>query len=265
MEETGKTSDNFHGRREGGSGFGRICFRFLLIAGAAASITGLFQSISECGYARKEYDYIQPWGEKKNGDVKQTDQIIRDFSESFQQRLKLQNPDYAGWVLIPETRIDYPVVKSHGSDYYLSHTFLGEENGAGCIFTDQEDSVFSYDNLILFGHNRRDGSMFGDLKKYKSREFFQTHPVVWIHMENQWFEGRIFSCRLISHKEESVYQIRFANGKDKREYLEAAAADSLYFTGVTASVEDSIVTLSTCYGEDKRMIVQAVLLCYTEL
>lgn len=154
--------------------------------------------------------------------------------------LAAQNPDYAFWLTIPGTEIDYPVVSCTIPGYYLNHTFSGKETPCGSIFFQEQEGAFPWDNLVLYGHNMKDGSMFADLKNYIDKEFYVNHPDIWIYRNEEWLHYAIYSCMIIKEDDKQYYE------KQVRE------------------VADSIITLSTCYGSRKRVIVQAVLLCYTE-
>ena len=93
---------------------------------------------------------------------KEEDKYKIDFGE-----LKKKNEDVVAWIKVNNTKIEYPVVKSKNNDYYLNHSFDKSYNIAGWIFADYRNKINEKDkNIIVYGHNRKDGSMFGSLKKY---------------------------------------------------------------------------------------------------
>lgn len=179
------------------------------------------------------------------------------------EALKAQNTDYRFWLKIPETSIDYPVVKSPQSEYYLNHTFLEAANSTGCLFI-QNDQQEEDENFVVYGHNRKDGSMFGELKKYLDQDFYEIHPHLWVRYEGRWYKGAIFSCQLIENQNLMCYEAQFSTRQQKEEYMNKMKEASRYPIPVYPSWKDPLITLSTCYGSSKRMIVQAALMCYTE-
>ena len=152
-------------------------------------------------------------------------QTVVDF-----KALKKINPDIVAWIRIPDTSIDYPVVQGNDDSYYLTHTFKKTEHVAGAIFLDSDNYAdFSDDKNIIYGHNMKDGSMFGDLKKYKDPKFAGEHPYIEIYRHGKWISCPVIASKIIEENEATPYQ----NGTEK------------------------ILTLSTCYGKTKRMVVQA--------
>lgn len=183
--------------------------------------------------------------------------------ESAEEILKQYNSDYVFWLRIPDTPIDYPVVCNPAPDYYLNHTFQKQKNSSGCLFIQPSESE-SVENTIIYGHNRKDRSMFGTLKKYESSQYYVGHPTLWIYYKGRWYQEQIFSCQIKEKQDFSCYQTEFKDREDKEEFLKHMKQGSLYPIPVYPALEDPVITLSTCYGSSKRMIVQAVLMCYTE-
>ena len=105
------------------------------------------------------------------------------------QNLYWENTDMVGWILIEDTNIDYPVMQTPTDPtYYLKHDFEKNYTDYGCPFMQADcDALCPSDNLIIYGHNMKDGSMFADLAKYRSKDFWQTHKTV-------WFDTALGSC-----------------------------------------------------------------------
>lgn len=208
-------------------------------------------------------DGMEMWEEKLDTESG-AEPDVRVKSDTAVDYLRRRNPDFAFWLMIPDTRIHYPVVEDKMHGYYLNHTFEGTKNSAGCLFV-QEDGVLNpADNIIVYGHNMKDGSMFADLKKYIRKTYYEEHPELWLYEKNSWQRFAIFSCQIRRESDDAVYYSRFVGAEEKKKYLEEMCAGSLYETGIKPGCGDRLITLSTCYGSEKRMIVQAVLLCYTE-
>lgn len=163
-------------------------------------------------------------------------------SRELSEELRARNPDYMFWLWIPGTNISYPVVMSSVPGFYLNHTFNGTENPCGAIFCHDTEDAAALDNLILYGHNMKDGTMFADLKRYREKEYYEAHPDIWIFEGHRCFRYKVSSCMVTDEEDMAVY---------------SSQSDS-------SENQESVLTLSTCFGRGKRVIVQAVLLCYTE-
>ena len=170
------------------------------------------------------------------------------------------NDDVLGWILIPWTKISYPVVQGSNNSYYLNHTWRNTSSSVGAIFMDYRCSPDLNDfNTILYGHRMNNGSMFAGLKYYKKKSYYQEHPVVYLTTDRGSFQYEIFSVYEGSPSGES-YRLGLKNTASKQAFLDAAVEASLYDTGVIPTVNDYILTLSTCTGNghSKRLIVHAV-------
>ena len=110
----------------------------------------------------------------------------------------------------------------------------------------------------------KDGSMFADLKQYINEDYFREHRSIWLYRQGDWQQYTIFSCHIAREEEMGIYQSHFNSEEEKQTYLNKIKSKSLYPTGKQPEITDSLLTLSTCLGKGKRVIVQAVLLCYTE-
>lgn len=175
-------------------------------------------------------------------------------------RLKEINPDYVGFISIPDTDIYYPVVQRDNS-YYLSHDFMGEVNSHGTIFLDEgcqpEDAV-----VLIHGHHMKDGTMFGALKNYKKKEFCEDHLTIYF----DWGEGdeayEIFAAALIDLTQEDyfTYEVLPTAEEDIRLYLKELKKNSFYFKDLNRVEQGQILLLSTCeYGtEQQRLVIAAV-------
>ena len=92
------------------------------------------------------------------------------------EALRAVNPDIVGWITIPGTRVDYPIVQGTDNDKYLHTSFEGEETIAGSVFLDFEsDSDMKGRNNIIYGHNMKNGTMFKDVNNYKDESFFKEN------------------------------------------------------------------------------------------
>lgn len=173
-----------------------------------------------------------------------------DFAE-----LKAVNEDIVGWLRIRALDISYPVVQGEDNDYYLHRTFEGVDNFAGCLFVNCDNTPDMTDqNTIIYGHNMKNGSMFGKLKKFQEDGVFDKSKYFWIFTEDFIYQYRIFSAMTVN-KVGINYQTFFLENEFE-EFKNAAFSNSVIDnSNVSLSYEDRIVTLSTCTGNDSTRFV----------
>lgn len=173
--------------------------------------------------------------------------------------LREVNGDVLGWILIPGTRISYPIVQGKDNEYYLTHTWKKWSSVVGAIFLEEGNSRdFSDFNTLIYGHRMNDGSMFAGLKYYKQKSYYKTHPSVYITDDNGTRKYDIFAAYEVSTQGDT-YRIGQKGDEAKQAYIDYGRSQSLYDTGVTPTVNDKIITLSTCTGNGHatRWVVQA--------
>lgn len=174
--------------------------------------------------------------------------------------LKSQNEDITGWIDIPGTTITYPVVQAADNDYYLNRGINRLRSGSGAIFMDCRNSAgLSDDNTIIYGHNMRNGSMFGSLRKYKESEYRDSHPYVDYYMPGQRIRYVIYAC----YEEDAVeerFPVSFPSEEDQSAYVQSALRRSWVSTEIQPEPGSHTMMLSTCTGNGytKRWVIQAV-------
>lgn len=184
-------------------------------------------------------------------------QALKDMDFSA---LRQQNPDVLGWILIPGTRVSYPVVQGTDNSYYLDHTWRGGKNSVGAIFMDYRNSGDLSDfNTIIYGHRMNNRSMFGTLSQYKSRSYWQAHPYVYLTDDSGTHRYEIFAAGEVS-VDSDVYRLGLRSNSGRQSFLDSCLSLSALNTGVTPHVYDKVLTLSTCTGNGHatRWVVQAV-------
>ena len=197
------------------------------------------------------------------GDAELTEHSGSSRFESMENHIDFDslqeiNPDVIGWLEMEAVdTINYPIVQGEDNDYYLHRTFQRTDNFAGSIFMDyMNKSNFGQRNTIVYGHNMKNGSMFGSLKDYRDQEVYQKSPYFWIYTPTRIYKYEIFACAEVD-KFGQDYQITFRDKEDFREFIYRAQDQALYDTGVDVDYTDTVVTLSTCTGnEATRFIVQ---------
>ena len=200
---------------------------------------------------------IQKLKDAEGKEVKHwTSPLDIDFKE-----LESINSDVVGWLYmeaLPD--ISYPIVQGTDNEYYLHHTYKKESVFAGSIFTDCKNSKdFSDQNTIVYGHNMKNGSMFGSLKNYKKQETVDTSPYFWIITPDEAYKYKIFAIYTAS-VDGDTYTLIKGPGKETIEYGESMIKKSELQMGEFNFKEtDKIITLSTCTGDSStRFVVQGV-------
>lgn len=179
-------------------------------------------------------------------------QYIVDFNS-----LKEQNDETVAWIKVNSTNIEYPIVKTSNNSYYLTHSFDKSYNSAGWPFADCKNKFDGTDkNIVMYGHNRKDGSMFATLKNVLSPEWYNNEEnrniIFNTESENSIYE--VFSVYQIEN-EEYYIQTEFKT-KDKFEkFIKTIKKRSIKDFGVEVTSEDNILTLSTCANNNKYRVV----------
>ena len=170
------------------------------------------------------------------------------------------NKSTVGWISVPNTSINYPVAQATNNDFYLSHSFDNSSNTAGWIFADYRNKFDGTDkNIIIYGHNRVDTSMFATLKNTQKPNWYNNSNNKYITFTTPSGVNvyEVFSVYTI--KSETYYLTTdFRNDEDYQEFLNTLKSRSIHDFGTSLNSEDSILTLSTCDATGKsRVIVHA--------
>ena len=204
---------------------------------------------------------IEQVEEKTKEELKDTERTLKV------QRLQEENSDIVGWLEIPNTTINYPVLQGEDNEYYMYHNYKKQKSKNGSIFlTKDYDWSIPSSNLLTYGHNMQNGTMFQELLRYKKEEFYKQHPIIRFTTEKEDAEYEIisvFPSRVYYKSEKNVFRYYyFVNAKNEAEYNEFvknAKKASLYDIEATAEYGDQLLTLSTCsyHTEDGRFAVVA--------
>ncbi|MDD3795007.1 MAG: class B sortase, partial [Lachnospiraceae bacterium] len=167
------------------------------------------------------------------------------------------NEEIIGWIRIGALDISYPIAQAADNDYYLHRTFERVDNFAGCIFLNCDNTrYFTDQNSIVYGHNMKNGSMFGNLKDLQNEETYKKNEYFWIFGPEFIYQYRIFSCARVN-KQGDPYRTRFTT-EGFQKFINNSVAESLVDNSdIQVTTDDRIVTLSTCTEDDStRFIVQ---------
>jgi len=183
------------------------------------------------------------------------------------EELQKENSDIIGWIAIPGTNINYPVLQTIDNSFYLTHDFKKEYSENGSIFLDKDfDLEKPSTNYLIYGHRNKNGQMFDDLINYKKEEFYRKHPAIQFttFKENSEYEIiAVFLSRVYYKYEINVFRYYNFIDADTREdfdnYVNNCKEAALYDVGKTAEYGDQLLTLSTCeYSQtDGRLVIVA--------
>lgn len=188
--------------------------------------------------------------------------VLPEFADLYNS-----NPDMVGWINIPETEINYPVMQTIADeDFYIDHDFYGAKDSNGTIFVDARcDIVNQPSNTILYGHNMRSGMMFGSLKKYQKKDYYNSHQYIYF---DTIYEHRIYQVvavclSKVSFQDETGFRyynyIEGNNHTEFQEFYDNISSLNVHEGAVELVPSDKILTLSTCnsYTEDGRLFIVA--------
>lgn len=183
------------------------------------------------------------------------------------ETLQAENPDVCGWITVPNTNVDYPILQSsqEDDDFYLNHNIDGAWDINGSIYIQRlNNNQFLDRNTVIYGHNMRNGSMFRTLHYFRETEFFNENEYFTIYLPHHILTYRIFSAYRYDDRH-ILNSFDFSDTEVYQEYLEYATDPVSMIRnvreGVTVTTDDRIVTLSTCIDNDAyRYLVQGVLI-----
>lgn len=183
--------------------------------------------------------------------------------------LLAKNKDTMGWITVNGTPIDNPVVLCDNNEYYLNHNFNKEKSRYGTLYFDcnsEINNLYNSQNLIIYGHDMKDGSMFGSLKRYKNLNFYRENPIIKLKTLYGDAKYKIFAIMLTSATPETINgytfdyrQINFADQQDFLRWTRQAKMRSIINTNIDVMENDDVITLSTCSNDfpDARLVILA--------
>lgn len=207
--------------------------------------------------------------EKQKAVTKNTDDVYteqepaKEVLPQFEKFLE-RNADFIGWLTIPGTEIDYPVMyRKNDNDFYLAHNFDGEDDKNGLLVLDKRcnpdgDGI----NNLIHGHNMKSGAMFGTLTNYLDYEYYREHPTIFFSTLYEEAIYEIFAVFRSSVYDENTTDfqyynyIQISNEEQFNSYAENVKKHSIYNTGIDVAYGDNLITLSTCeYSKQNGRLV----------
>lgn len=240
-------------------------------------IGGLYFGFRWWQEEKKTADITQLWDDVKDVANNDGDSDGVSWGEGYSRNpidreinwddLKAINNDIYAWIYIPDTNIDYPVMmeQKFGSYFYLDHDVYKQSFVSGCIFIPKEPDWFHNDDahLLVFGHNMRNGTMFSSLREYKDKDFYKSHPYVYVYYPDRTEQWEIWTAYHTA-KTDIIYNLPYEfNTDDYRTLLSNMASHGFYNTNITSvDASQKVMTLSTCDNLDQsgtgRFVVNTV-------
>lgn len=215
----------------------------------------------------KEQNAMEELGNLKiGGEDLVTDKgtVVAKYSELYKI-----NPDIIGWLKIEGTMIDYPVMHTPDDpEYYLHRGFDKQKAKAGTLFMDESSDIFTPTfNFMIYGHNMKNGTMFRDLIKYESKEFYKEHKYIQFDTIYKGGQGKYevvaaAYSKIYPASSNAFKYYKYAGAtseSDFNTFIKGIKAEAAYDTGATAEYGDQLILLSTCayHTDEGRFYVVA--------
>ena len=245
-----------------------LILTFLLSAGSAARV------ILEDTASSREYEYVKeeagkteeeaavrPFPSASEKKERESADSRTDIAQTYglpdidEDKLLSMNSEYAAWLFVPEAGIDLPVVFPPDNGKYLKRTFLGETNSSGCLFFDSGSAPLSSGNSIIHGHNMRNGTMFGSLKKFLDKEYGGRDVEAFLLVNGTWRRYLLFAGILVPDTDPYPYTALFSSRADTETYSSYLNENSCLSRTEVPGNRERILSLSTCHGKGEKLIL----------
>lgn len=205
---------------------------------------------------------VNPPDEKINKDNPYWDYMKMNLIDVNFTDIKKKNNDVVGWIQVSGTNINYPFVQTTDNTYYLTKDINKNNNSAGWVFMDYRNNIKDFDkNTILYAHSRVNGTMFGSLKNIMNNDWYynKLNHVIKLSTEYENTLWQVFSVYITPVVNDYI-QIEFNNSDRYLEFLNMIQKRSAYTFDVSLNNLDKILTLSTCYNDNERVVMHAKLI-----
>ncbi|WP_366248064.1 class B sortase [Terribacillus aidingensis] len=216
------------------------------------------------------FDYVQSEQvmkeiqEQYKGNLQENKAIASEnpVRPQFQNLLDI-NPNIVGWLTVDDTKIDYPILQSSDNNHYLNRNYKEDISKSGSIFMDYRNQAESVDRqTIIYGHQMKDGSMFGQLDKFLEEDFFSQHKEFQFDTIYESYKVEIFSV-YVTTTDFNYIETEFSNDEEYMNFIEVIKDKSRMQTDIHVTEKDDIITLSTCNDlqdpEDGRLVLHGKL------
>ncbi len=196
----------------------------------------------------ENYNIIEELQEIPSIEIVKTERMLK------LEELQKENPDIIAWIEIEGTNINYPVLQGEDNDFYMNHNYKKQSISSGSIFLDKDYSWnHTSSNMLIYGHNMKNGTMFRDLLKYKNKSYYDKHPIIKFTTNTYDCNFEIisaFQSKVYKKTDKDVFKYYFytniSTEEEFNEYAQNVKKASLYDTGKDAVFGDMLITLSTC-------------------
>jgi len=205
----------------------------------------IIEQVEEIPKANPYWDYIK------------MNLINIDFNQ-----LKNINSNTKGWIQVNGTNINYPFVQAKDNKYYLTHSFDETYNGAGWVFLDYRNDINNLDkNTIIYAHGRLDTTMFGSLKNILKSGWLNNsnNYVVKLSTETENTLWQVFSVYHIPTTSDYI-QVNFSSNEEFTNWANMLINRSSHNFNTSVNENDNILTLSTCYNDNEKVVLHAKLI-----
>lgn len=184
-------------------------------------------------------------------------------------KLETENSDFKGWLSMPAAGVDHPVYQTTDNDFYLKHNQQKKRSAYGALFIDSNNTVTEKErdkNIVIYGHNMKNGSMFGSLKRVRQLDFYKKNPTFKFTTKNQTTTYKIYAVILLNASKAddngyiyNIYRKSFNDEADFNAWRDEGLERSMINTGVDVNINDNIMTLITCANDfdNARLILMA--------
>ena len=248
--------------------------KLLLIVTIIGCSTYIVEQFIEYSKAEKEYSKMQSImktsveeaSDTINKENKSSDKSTEYYLEIKKKinGLMSESKNMIGWLSITGTNIDYPLMQAIDNEYYLKHTFEDNKNSSGSIYLDcRNDKYFSDCHSIIYGHNMKNRSMFGNVREYMKKDYFDSHSDIVIYREDCIDRYKVFSAYVsaIDDKGYSILDKEFLGTEENKAFVKEIQSKSKFKTDEVLDSMSKVITLSTCTGDKStRCVVHAVLI-----
>lgn len=225
--------------------FSRIFIDALLVCVTIFCVFNIYNKVVEYKKADNVYETIN---ESVNDTASKKEDSNSNSVLSKYNKLIADNEDYRCWLKMDNTKIDYPVVQSNDNSYYLDRDFNKNYLAAGSIFMDFRNDFDSDKSVVIYGHNMRNNTMFGELDNFKRESFFKENNKFKIEYKDKTYTYEVFSV-YIGDASENFVEVSFDSDEEYIDYLSRIKSKSLFKSDIEVSSKDKIVTLYTCSYE----------------
>lgn len=187
---------------------------------------------------------------------KNEDENKEEYTVDF-NKLKEQNNETVAWIKVNNTSVEYPVVRATNNSFYLNHSFDKSKNSAGWIFADYKNKFDNTDkNIVIYGHNMKDNSMFGSLKNILNSDWYdnEENTNIILYTENEKCIYKVFSIYKIEN-EDYYIKTEFSDDNNFEQFVNTIKKRSIKEFNTDVLKDNNILTLSTCANNNKYRVV----------